>query len=86
MPIDNGWRVYVRLANNSDHGHGGGGVTVNRDGKIVDRADFTIHSRRTSKVKSVVFRGGDVLIGGIGEADSGEGHGGDFSLALLVRC
>ena len=85
VPLENGWRIYVRLVNDSDHGHGAG-ITVNRDGKIVDRANFTVNTRRTSKVRSVVFRGGDELIGGIGEADSGEGHGGDFSLGLLVHC
>ena len=85
MPIDNGWRVYVRLANSPTTATEAGSRSTG-DGKIVDRADFTIHSRRTSKVKSVVFRGGDVLIGGIGEADSGEGFGGDFALGSLVRC
>lgn len=85
VPIANGWRLKVRLVNGSDHGHDGG-VTVNRDGKIVDRANFRVLDRGVSKVRNVVVRSGDVLIGGIGEADSGQGHGGVFYLGSIRVC
>ena len=85
VPLDNGWRIYVRLVNDSDHGHIGG-ASVIRDGQTVDRANFRVNERRTSKVRSIVWRPGDELSGGIGEADSGEGAGGDFSLGLLRAC
>jgi hypothetical protein len=85
VPVQGGWRLSVRLFNGSDHGHTGG-VTVNRNGKIVDRADFTVRGRKISKVKNLAVRPGDLLIGGIGEADTGQGAGGDFSLGSIGRC
>jgi hypothetical protein len=85
VPVDNGWRLKVRLDNDSDHGHFGG-VSVSRGGKQVDRANFRVLERRVSKVRSVVVRQGDVLSGGIGEADSGQGHGGVFFIGSIRVC
>jgi hypothetical protein len=86
VPVDNGWRLRARLVNGSDHGHQAG-VSVRRDGEIVDRAYFLVVKRRTSKVRSVVWRPGTTLSAGMAEADdNGGGGGGSFTIGSIKRC
>jgi CubicO group peptidase (beta-lactamase class C family) len=86
VPIKKGWRLKVRLVNSSDHGHRAG-VSVRRDGEIVDRAYFVVVKRRTSKVRSVVWRPGTTLSAGMADADDdGGGGGGTFTLGSIKHC
>lgn len=86
VPVDGGWRLRARLVNSSDHGHQAG-VSVRRDGKIVDHAYFLVVKRRISKVRSVVWRPGTTLSAGMADADdNGGGGGGSFALGSIKRC
>jgi len=86
VKLTKGWRLRLRLVNSSNHGHQAG-VSVRRDGDVVDRAYFKVIKRKTSRVKSVVVRPGDTLSAGMAEADnSGGGGGGEFSLGTIKKC
>lgn len=86
VKLSKGWRLKVRLVNASDHGHQAG-VTVRRDGDLVDRAYFKVIDRRISKVRSVGVRPGDILSAGMAEADdTGGGGGGQFTLPTVRKC
>ena len=86
VKLTKGWRLRLRLVNSSDHGHQAG-VSVRRDGELVDRAYFKVVKRGTSRVKAVKVRSGDTLSAGMAEADdSGGGGGGEFSLGTIKKC
>jgi len=86
VKLDQGWKLKLRLVNASDHGHQAG-VSVRRNGELVDRAYFKVIQRRTSKVRSVVVRPGNTLSAGMAEADdNGGGGGGEFTLGAVEKC
>lgn len=77
-------RIKVRLDNTrGGHTHLGG-VSRTRGGQR-QSVDLRAAAGRRSDVKSLVWRRGDQLSGGIGEV-TGEGAGGGFSPGDVPRC
>jgi hypothetical protein len=85
VPLGDGrQRLKVRLDNTrGGHTHLGG-ISRTRNGQRQD-VDLRAAAGRVSQVRSLVWRRGDELSGGIGEV-TGEGAGGGFSPGDVPRC